>query len=495
MASRDYGSLLFQVTSVTQDGKFVADITQDVTGVVYSTGEKGSPKLTLTVTNQLLQHFQSYESMRWYSGMYISVLMGYQNNYRKLEVFRIKDIKGSTTLTVEATHKGANLNTSKATKSWKKLTKKQIVEQLAQKYDVPVAQLEDDGRVYDRITQANETDAEFMHRLAYNSGKQFCIDVDGMHMSARKLAQPPVKDLVYHISKTGEIIDFELTRSVTKLPARVTAKAIDRDNHTIVEHTADNVSDSNREVLADNVGYITVEGTTNALDVDVDTANVTSADAKEVENDAKARFRLAQQRSIQMNIDIVGDPDITPRSIIMLSGLGNILSGRYYVKSISSKFSYSEGFRETLEVVSDGVNRKGAGTNTGNGSLDVYDCMYGLSSLLASATTSSPFYERLKAVIDYGAGISSSKKNFGKAEIKKLTNKIRTLLSDVQKSGLTDQEVSNITAALGACTHEMDSYLHNPEVEEVANGVKENAKLVMYLTQEGTESAGTIDEE
>jgi hypothetical protein len=86
-------------------------------------------------------------------------------------------------------------------------------------------------------------------------------------------------------------------------------------------------------------------------------ATSTSAAKKEVaRREAKGRFRKIRREAIRLKLTCVGDPTLVAKSLIEVRGIGDRLSGTYYIESIKHSVSTS-GYTMVLTVRRDGPAR------------------------------------------------------------------------------------------------------------------------------------------
>jgi phage protein D len=352
----DRGSLRVSLSTVTSHGKEIEDVTNYVKSFTYIRKEKGVDKLSLEINNQDLSNWESRSNARFMQGKYLRLSYGYQSIAAVVAHLRITKVRGSTTLEVEAKNVGDKLNRSKRTRSFKNKTRSEIVQIIAQEHGMEIALVEKTGKRYDRITQSRETDAQFCHRLAYKEGFQFSMNQSGLKWAPRNIGKKPKVELVYHVSEVGDILDLSIDMDVSKVPRRIKTSAVNRETGEVTTSEVDNNTDSNRPVLREFVAYVTESGTTHGLEVTTEQVKTAGGDGGEGKKDATARFRLAQQSSIKLGLVIIGNPKIAEGEVILVNGIGDVLSGLYLVKEIESSVSEG-GYIDTLKLVADGVSK------------------------------------------------------------------------------------------------------------------------------------------
>jgi hypothetical protein len=91
-----------------------------------------------------------------------------------------------------------------------------------------------------------------------------------------------------------------------------------------------------------------------AREATLGTTAATAASKKATENEATAIYKKAQQAAVELTLKLVGDPEISAKTVIEVSGISKRLSGKYYVKSAVHEIA--SGYTTTLKLTSDGVN-------------------------------------------------------------------------------------------------------------------------------------------
>ena len=87
------------------------------------------------------------------------------------------------------------------------------------------------------------------------------------------------------------------------------------------------------------------------------TVTATSAAKKAIaKREAKGRFRKVRREAIKLKLQCVGDPTLVAKTLIEVRGIGDLLSGVYYIESIKHNVSTS-GYTMTLAVRRDGPAR------------------------------------------------------------------------------------------------------------------------------------------
>src|SRR5690606_8457598 len=141
----------------------------------------------------------------------------------------------------------------------------------------------------------------------------------------------------YREQSRSEIISITVKSDVTALPARTRVRnrnPLDRNNN---DEASDNESDSGRGTTGIRLVAADAEAarlTGQILVAQEQQSPGQAANAEEAEAEAQARRRRAQQRAVQMSMVIIGDPLVLAKAVIRIEGIGQRLSGNYYIKDV-----------------------------------------------------------------------------------------------------------------------------------------------------------------
>lgn len=346
--------------------KRVDDQTARVVSLKYKDTEAGADKLTLTITNF---HLENFDDPIWAQGNIIEASWGYPGNMTPTRLCKITSVKGSKLLAVEAVDQSIQMNKVTQERTFRGLTRSQIVAQIAANngYGADAQHIEDTKVVYDSIHQARETDAAFMRRLAQREGFEFFVDFDGLHWHKRKLGQQPLREFIYFTDPAeGDVLDFNITNDVTARPAQITVAGRDLMNKKHILETGDNASTPRAGLAgildaftsapapkqgneaADKDGPIRVvnpiTGETGMRVIH----HTTEPHAAGAKRQADGAYRKAVM-TVLMTLKAVGDPNQVAKSIVTLKGFGTRLSGNYYCADVEHRIQGSYEMELTLK--------------------------------------------------------------------------------------------------------------------------------------------------
>lgn len=353
----DRSSPVFNVTVLDQAGNEELVRPEDVRvlSLRYTDSEKKADKLVLSADNFDLVHF---DNPIWKQGNRLRVSWGYPGLMAPVRECVIRSAKGFQRLSVEANGLAVVMNRVQRSTTFENLTRSEIVRLVAREngYGEDAVDIQDTEIRYPHVVQAGTTDAQFIRRLSHLEGFEFYVDFDGFHWHERRLDQRPVKTLTWYIEqRRSEIISINIKNDVSALPGRVRVRRRDPIAREDVESSADNETDSNRGLLGTVLGIASPsEGASSGqlLTSQESTTTGGSSESAASERDATSRFRRAQQQAVKMTLTMIGDPNILAKSVVNVQGIGQRLSGNYYVTEATHELG-SNGYTLRLELIKD----------------------------------------------------------------------------------------------------------------------------------------------
>ncbi len=336
---------------------FRVDTTDEVTSFEFEDDEKKADKLTLEVDNFDLSNF---DNPVWKPGNKLIVTWGYPGHMAPSRECIIQKVTGSTKLKIEALSKAILMNKDIKNRTFENTTRGDVVRGIAYDhgYEFNHQDIEDTETVYEHITQARMSDAQFIKKLADAEHFEFYVDFDGIHWHSRRLGQKPLRVLQYYLPPdVGDIISFDVENNIFAKPAKVVAKSRDPLKKTTGEGEA---SDSKTERTAlqpktELIDPATGEITFQKNVASSETRPTTETDAKQVKKEADGAFKRAALTAVQLTVEMVGDPGICAKSVIEVRGISKRLSGLYYVKTAKHKID-SGGYKLSLKCQTDGTH-------------------------------------------------------------------------------------------------------------------------------------------
>lgn len=227
------------------------DLTDRVESFVYEDDEKKADKLSLTVDNFDLAHF---DDPVWKAGNRLVISWGYPGNMAPARTVVIRKVTGFEKLKIEADGLEVLGMREVRTRVFEHMKRSDAVRQVANALGYrtdDVLHVQDTGEVLEQITQMRLTDNEFIRRMAEKEGFEYYVDFDGFHFHEADLTQAPRRVWRwYNASSTpaagagvrGEVISINVETDVTAKPARVKVRG--RSPKTKQEIEAEQTADA-----------------------------------------------------------------------------------------------------------------------------------------------------------------------------------------------------------------------------------------------------------
>jgi len=219
--------------------------------------------------------------------------------------------------------------------------------------------LKDTEEVFECLNQAGETDARLLTRLARREGFRFWVDQTGFHWHSRRFDQPPARVYRYFTDPNqGDILSVSLDNDVLAKPGRSRVRGRDPRRRTSIDVSGSD-ADTPRSSLGEVIEVVDPETGTTTLDRRNATASVRSSAASSegrARREANARFRTSSQKTVELKLQVVGDPEQLAKSIVEVQGVSQFLSGKYYVKNVKHVLS-SSGYTMELDCLKDATGR------------------------------------------------------------------------------------------------------------------------------------------
>ena len=383
-----YVSLLRADKSPEALAEASAVLTNRVLALEYQDSEKKTDVCKITLNNHDLTLF---DSGLFEKGTLLEVSWGYLGNMSPPRRVSVTKVTGSLDLTIEAQDQGCLLHKVKRTVTYENMTRSAAVKQVAADngFDQEAFLFIDDTEVvFPSIQQTAMTDAQFLKKLADLEGFEFYVDFDGFHWHRRRTGQRPLRAFTYYLPPdVGDIVSFAVDNDVTAKPGKVTVVGRSSLDKKDITQSADatttaRTTTATQAELTNKPAPVTAvlkvdprTGETSTVYPAAATPPLTNPGSSEVrpsnvKSDAEAKreaagvFTRTQQTAVQLTLNIVGDPAMLAKSIVSVAGLGQRLSGNYYLTEVTHKIG-SSGYTCTLKGKSDGTNKGSGGLGKG----------------------------------------------------------------------------------------------------------------------------------
>jgi phage protein D len=375
-----YVKLLSQGGAKPSFGAQNLDLTDYCIKLTFEDKGRCADKLVLTVNNSTLQFF---DDPVWRKGNLLEVSWGYPGLLTPARQMVIDKVTGFTELKVECHSKGMLLNKQNRARVFRQMKHSDIVKKILGEYGYTNFQYIQDTTEVVSASQAGMTDAQFLQHLANKHGYDFFVDFDGPHWHQPPYDQPPSRTYVWYTGDRGEIKKINIKNDVLSQPAFIVTTGRD----PLTKKTYTNVHGNTtvpRQGLAPNASETTPfdpnspsvpktvpEGTTFETQYYLSGENrekvgikvIRHAGTKEqAKQTGDGAFRRAQQMTVKLTAEIIGNPKLVAKSVIEIQGISKRLSGRYYIDKIKHSIS-SKGYVCNIECHRDGDNDPNSAQN------------------------------------------------------------------------------------------------------------------------------------
>lgn len=341
------------------------DLSDSVLSLTFEDATKKADKLSLTLDNSDLRHF---DNPYWRRGNILEVMWGYPGRVAPARSCVIRRANGGRVLTIEAYAKSVLMHAKKQRRVWDNTTRAEVVRRIAEEYGYFDAGLrvQDTGIRLAHVTQAGMTDAQFLAHLARKEGFEFWVDHTGLNWRERDYAQAPKKVLTYFTDEVGQILDFNVETSITALTGSVEARGIDPLTKKKVTGKADNNTERKGlatviEVVDPVSGVTSLQTRVSSEETEHTTSGAGGGSDAAAKKSAEAKYRSNHASAVKMSMSVVGDPELTAKSVVEVRGMGKMLSGKYFVLTARHVLGRSGGYRTELELRKDGTEGYGDG--------------------------------------------------------------------------------------------------------------------------------------
>lgn len=208
------------------------------------------------------------------------------------------------------------------------------------------------GPIHDQVVQKNQDDAQFLMERAKRMDFDLFMKTDPLtgedqlHFVKPKDGREAGTINTYSFKYGKNLIDFTPTLSTSKQVSKLTVRGWDPRTKQVITYTADA---SKLKLAGENglTGPAAAEDAGGSKQERVVDAPVASM--KEAEDLAVSLLRERAYEFITGTGRIIGLPDLRPSDNVVLDGLGQRFSGRYYVKKVEHTLG-SSGYLSQFEV-------------------------------------------------------------------------------------------------------------------------------------------------
>lgn len=330
----------------------MTDITERVEKFVFEDSDTEHDVLRLTVDNSDLSYL---DHPAWTKGNLVRFLFGYPGRIFGPRIHVVDNVKGFETLEITAIEEASLLNVQECL-VFRNKTKAEVVRQIVVEgnfLEVRNLDIDETGLSKQRKdwTVAGQSRWQFLQRLAEKPGYQVYIEGDTLHFHPRRLNRRPSRTLTYFFG-LGDLISFKIKEHrVTNRPAETVMAGRNPIERINLSETGSNTT-TDRPTLG-NQGVMVIPRNSKTGEVVagrriLSTPEVT-ADA--VREEADTHFRRAEEIEVKAESVIIGDPLLTAKSVVEISGISRTLSGKYYIEKHVHTMTRSGGYTGKLRLL------------------------------------------------------------------------------------------------------------------------------------------------
>jgi phage protein D len=321
-----------------------ADVSKNIQQVSVVSEPNAMDTFSLVLVNE-------YPKLRWThtgdadlfgEGSVVKIAMGYVDDLQEMIEGEITQISpsfpdsGTPTIHIEGHTRMHWLHGSKTTRTFQKMTDKQIVEKIAQEAGLE-AQVDDTEVQHDYVIQTNQTDLEFVRDRAAKIHYEVLVKNKTLIFRKSNEVGGKIYTFVWGHTQAGlgggantlPLKTFSTTMNTLKPASKVEVRGYDPKNKKEFVGKAGK-GDETTTMAGTKIGG---QVTANAFHKprQIVQVNIPVASQAEADQHAKALFNNLGLEFITGNGSTIGVPDIRSGSVVELQGLGPRFSGQYYV--------------------------------------------------------------------------------------------------------------------------------------------------------------------
>lgn len=319
----------------------------------YHDRESKVDLVKFVIANNDLSHL---DDPIWKKGQRIFVRWGYPGRMSPERAAIVTSVKGFQQLTVEAKAESILMNKIVRARLFEHTKRSEVVRQIAREngYSDDTMFVDDTEHVFESVSQARLTDAQFLQRLARLEGFEFYVDFDGLHWHRRQVEQRPVRRYVWSRDNFGELLSIHVDNDITGKPGRTRMRGRDPIEGADIDESA-GTGDGGEAALAEIyevIDPVTGQGSIEKRVQQEDTRPTSVSDAAAAAREARGRHLKHQQTAVKLRVTAIGDPIQLAKTVVQLDGVGKRLGVRYYVREVVHKVS--NGYTMEMVWISDG---------------------------------------------------------------------------------------------------------------------------------------------
>lgn len=241
------------------------------------------------------------------------------------------------------------LNRGRRTKSYSGMKDSDIAREIAERVGLEIGTIDDSGPVHEHVSQHNQTDMEFLRARAAEIG--FEVGVRDAKFDFRKPAESSSgpsegdydSDNPLQLVYGADLLEFRPRLSSNGQVGRVQVRGWDPIKKEALVGEAQ-AGTSSTDVPVKPADLASVFGEAVLVATDRPHRSQASVDAA-----ARSAAEQIGNASVTAQGTALGNPEITPGSVVSISVVGEPFNGRYAVTSVTHRFT-PQGFRSVFSV-------------------------------------------------------------------------------------------------------------------------------------------------
>ena len=290
-------------------------------------------------TNQQMQTelFPMMDQDFFSIGKEVEILVGREQEPRRVtkgEITALEedvDSSGPPILIVRGYDRGHRLHRGRKSRSFKNMTDSDIAQKIASEVSLS-ADVESTSTTHDYLLQYNQTNWEFLQERAARVGYELFVDDRTLHFRKPRNGQ----DQGPQLALGNELVNVRVKVSSAFQVDEVSVQSWDVKSKQPIVGTSTNGKMAPRTGISQSGGTLAKSSFGSAKHYIVDRPVSSQSEAKEI---AKAVYDELDGSFVEANGSATGDPKIKPGATVELKGIGQRLSGNYYVTAATHQMS------------------------------------------------------------------------------------------------------------------------------------------------------------
>jgi phage protein D len=320
----------------------------------YEDSEERADKLEIDLDNRDMSLLDREDLL---GGALLEVSWGYRGRMSAPRRCVVQRVKGFEVLTLEAYALSLLMHRHERTRRFENMRASDIALAVATEHGFDaITEIEPTQTALELVSQAAETDAALLRRLAGREGYVFYVDDTGFHFHRERLEAAPTHTLGWRTAGDTRVISVRVENDVMRRVGKVSVRARDPMTRATIEASATS-ENTKRTTLGDGVAVVDPE--TGAISMEVRNASeaVRAGTDANATTEAEDRFRRAERPTARLSVQVVGDPSLRAKALVEMRGLPALFSGKYYVREVRHSLG-DGGYVCALKLVRDALGRR-----------------------------------------------------------------------------------------------------------------------------------------